>query len=65
MAKNVVIVDDPATVRQILMRGNRAGTGYAAADSGGGEGAETFVATAFDLVLGDVDIVNQKGPVRC
>jgi hypothetical protein len=67
MAKNVLIVDEPATMRQILMRGSRAGIDVAdpPAASGGGEGTRVVAAATFDLILGDVDLPNRNGPVRC
>jgi two-component system chemotaxis response regulator CheY len=64
MAKNVLIVDDSATMRKIIMRGIRqAGIGNAefkeAAD--GVEGMEAVAAGRFDLILTDVNMPNMNG----
>lgn len=64
MAKDVVIVDDPAT-RQILVRDSRRAGIEVAGAAADGVDAIAVAAPAFDLVLGDVDLANRNGPVRC
>lgn len=64
MAKNILIVDDSATMRKIIMRGLRqAGIEHAdfkeAAD--GREGMKALDATTFDLILSDVNMPNMNG----
>jgi two-component system, chemotaxis family, chemotaxis protein CheY len=64
MAKNVLIVDDSATMRQILIRGIRqAGIDIArfqeAAD--GAEGLRAAANGSFDLIVSDVNMPNLNG----
>lgn len=64
MTKNVLIVDDSATMRKIIMRGIRqAGIDNAefqeAAD--GLEGLKAVAGTTFDLILSDVNMPNMNG----
>ena len=35
------------------------------AAAGGSEGSRLVAATTFDLILGDMDLPNRNGPVRC
>ncbi len=64
MGKNVLIVDDSATMRKIIMRGIRqAGIEHAdfkeARD--GVEGLKAVEAAKFDLILSDVNMPNMNG----
>ena len=64
MAKNILIVDDSATMRKILMRGIRqAGIDNAEfKEAGDGvEGLQAIAAGAFDLILSDVNMPNMNG----
>jgi two-component system, chemotaxis family, chemotaxis protein CheY len=64
MAKNILIVDDSATMRKIIMRGLRQ-AGIENADfkeAGDGlEGLKAMETTAFDLILSDVNMPNMNG----
>ena len=64
MAKNVLIVDDSATMRKIIMRGIRQ-AGIEVADfkeaSDGVEGMKAVEAGKFDLILSDVNMPNMNG----
>ncbi|MFN9705216.1 MAG: response regulator [Planctomycetota bacterium] len=64
MAKNILIVDDSATMRKIIMRGIRqAGIDNAEfKEAGDGvEGLQAIAAGAFDLILSDVNMPNMNG----
>ena len=64
MAKNILIVDDSATMRKIIMRGLRqAGIENAEfKEAGDGmEGLKAMEGTTFDLVLSDVNMPNMNG----
>ncbi len=64
MAKNILIVDDSATMRKIIMRGIRqAGIDNAEfKEAGDGlEGLKALESTSFDLVLSDVHMPNMNG----
>ena len=64
MAKNVLIVDDSATMRKIIMRGIRqAGIDNAEfKEAGDGvEGLQALESGKFDLVLSDVNMPNMNG----
>lgn len=64
MAKNILIVDDSATMRKIIMRGIRQ-AGIDNADfkeaGDGVEGMQAIAAGAFDLILSDVNMPNMNG----
>lgn len=64
MAKNILIVDDSATMRKIIMRGLRQ-AGIENADfkeAGDGlEGLKAMETTSFDLILSDVNMPNMNG----
>jgi two-component system chemotaxis response regulator CheY len=64
MAKNILIVDDSATMRKIIMRGIRQ-AGIDNADfkeaGDGVEGLQAVAAGAFDLILSDVNMPNMNG----
>jgi two-component system chemotaxis response regulator CheY len=64
MAKNVLIVDDSATMRKIIMRGIRQ-AGIQNADfreaGDGVEGMKAVEAEKFDLILSDVNMPNMNG----
>lgn len=64
MAKNVLIVDDSATMRKIIMRGIRQ-AGIEVADfkeaGDGVEGMKQVEAGKFDLILSDVNMPNMNG----
>jgi two-component system chemotaxis response regulator CheY len=64
MAKNVLIVDDSATMRKIIMRSIRQ-AGIETVDfheaANGSQALAAVEATAFDLVLSDVDMPNMSG----
>jgi len=64
MAKNVLIVDDSATMRKIIMRGIRQ-AGIENADfkeaGDGVEGMQAVRAGKFDLILSDVNMPNMNG----
>ncbi|MBM3962446.1 MAG: response regulator [Planctomycetes bacterium] len=64
MAKNVLIVDDSATMRKIIMRGIRK-AGIDNVDfkeaGDGVEGMQAIAAGAFDLILSDVNMPNLNG----
>ena len=64
MAKNVLIVDDSATMRKIIMRGIRQ-AGIEVADfkeaGDGVEGMKAVEAGKFDLILSDVNMPNMNG----
>jgi len=64
MAKNVLIVDDSATMRKIVMRSIRQ-AGIEVADfkeaSDGVEGMKAVEAGKFDLILSDVNMPNMNG----
>lgn len=64
MAKNILIVDDSATMRKIIMRGLRQ-AGIENADfkeAGDGlEGMKAMESTTFDLILSDVNMPNMNG----
>jgi len=64
MAKNVLIVDDSATMRKIIMRGIRQ-AGIENADfkeaADGVEGMKAVEKEAFDLILSDVNMPNMNG----
>ena len=64
MVKNILIVDDSATMRKIIMRGLRqAGIGNAEFQEAGDgvEGLKALESTSFDLVLSDVNMPNMNG----
>ena len=64
MTKNVLIVDDSATMRKIIMRGIRqAGIDNAEfKEAGDGvEGMQAVEAGEFDLILSDVNMPNMNG----
>ncbi|MFN9757098.1 MAG: response regulator [Planctomycetota bacterium] len=64
MTKNILIVDDSATMRKIIMRGIRqAGIDNAEfKEAGDGvEGLQAIAAGAFDLILSDVNMPNMNG----
>ena len=64
MAKNILIVDDSATMRKIIMRGIRqAGIDNAEfKEAGDGvEGMKALESGSFDLVLSDVNMPNMNG----
>ncbi|HEX5053660.1 MAG TPA: response regulator [Planctomycetota bacterium] len=64
MAKNVLIIDDSATMRRIIMRGLRqAGIENAEfKEAGDGvEGLRALSAGTFDLILSDVNMPNMNG----
>ena len=64
MVKNILIVDDSATMRKIIMRGLRQ-AGIADADfeeaADGAEGLRALAATTFDLIVTDVNMPNMNG----
>lgn len=64
MAKNILIVDDSATMRKIIMRGLRQ-AGIDNADfkeaGDGVEGMKALDGCAFDLILSDVNMPNMNG----
>lgn len=64
MGKNVLIVDDSATMRKIIMRGIRQ-AGIEVADfkeaGDGVEGMKAVEAGTFDLILSDVNMPNMNG----
>jgi two-component system, chemotaxis family, chemotaxis protein CheY len=64
MAKNILIVDDSATMRKIIMRGIRQ-AGIANADfqeaGDGVEGLQAVEGRSFDLILSDVNMPNMNG----
>jgi two-component system chemotaxis response regulator CheY len=64
MAKNILIVDDSATMRKIIMRGIRQ-AGIDNADfkeaGDGVEGLQAIAAGTFDLILSDVNMPNMNG----
>src|SRR5262245_40731866 len=64
MPKNILIVDDSATMRKIIMRGLRqAGVEHADfKEAGDGiEGLAALAAGEFDLILSDVNMPNMNG----
>lgn len=64
MTKNVLIVDDSATMRKIIMRGIRqAGIDNAEFQEAGDgvEGLKAVEGTSFDLILSDVNMPNMNG----
>jgi len=64
MTKNVLIVDDSATMRKIIMRGIRqAGIDNAEfKEAGDGvEGLQAVEGATFDLILSDVNMPNMNG----
>lgn len=64
MTKNVLIVDDSATMRKIIMRGIRqAGIDNAEFQEAGDgvEGLKAVEGTKFDLILSDVNMPNMNG----
>ena len=64
MAKNILIVDDSATMRKIIMRGLRQAGIESAEFKEAGDGVEGMTAldvAAFDLVLSDVNMPNMNG----
>jgi len=64
MTKHVLIVDDSATMRKIIMRGIRqAGIDNAEfKEAGDGvEGLKAMEVTTFDLILSDVNMPNMNG----
>ena len=64
MTKNILIVDDSATMRKIIMRGLRqAGIEHAEfKEAGDGvEGMKAVEANTFDLILSDVNMPNMNG----
>ncbi len=64
MAKNILIVDDSATMRKIIMRSIRqAGIENAEfKEAGDGvEGMKALEGTKFDLILSDVNMPNMNG----
>jgi len=64
MAKNILIVDDSATMRKIIMRGIRQ-AGIENADfkeaGDGVEGMKAVEGGKFDLILSDVNMPNMNG----
>lgn len=64
MTKNVLIVDDSATMRKIIMRGIRQ-AGIDVADfkeaGDGVEGLKALEGETFDLILSDVNMPNMNG----
>lgn len=64
MGKNVLIVDDSATMRKIIMRGIRQ-AGIENADfkeaGDGVEGLKACESAKFDLILSDVNMPNMNG----
>lgn len=64
MGKQVLIVDDSATMRKIIMRGIRQ-AGIEVADfkeaGDGAEGIKAIEAGKFDLILSDVNMPNMNG----
>ena len=64
MARNILIVDDSATMRKIIMRGLRqAGIDNAEfKEAGDGvEGMKALESCTFDLILSDVNMPNMNG----
>ena len=64
MTKNVLIVDDTATMRKIIMRGIRqAGIDNADFQEAGDgvEGLKAVEGSSFDLILSDVNMPNMNG----
>ena len=64
MTKNVLIVDDSATMRKIIMRGIRqAGIDNAEFQEAGDgvQGLEAVDGASFDLILSDVNMPNMNG----
>jgi len=64
MTKNVLIVDDSATMRKIIMRGIRqAGIDNAEFQEAGDgvEGLKAVEGSTFDLILSDVNMPNMNG----
>jgi two-component system, chemotaxis family, chemotaxis protein CheY len=64
MTKNVLIVDDSATMRKIIMRGIRqAGIDNADFQEAGDgvEGLKAVEGSSFDLILSDVNMPNMNG----
>ena len=64
MAKNILIVDDSATMRKIIMRGLRQAGIESAEFKEAGDGVEGMAAldgATFDLVLSDVNMPNMNG----
>jgi two-component system chemotaxis response regulator CheY len=64
MTKNVLIVDDSATMRKIIMRGIRqAGIDNAEFEEAGDgvEGMQAVEGGQFDLILSDVNMPNMNG----
>lgn len=64
MTKNILIVDDSATMRKIIMRGLRqAGVDNAEFQEAGDgvEGMKAVSAGKFDLILSDVNMPNMNG----
>lgn len=64
MTKNVLIVDDSATMRKIIMRGIRqAGIDNAEFQEAGDgvQGLEALDGATFDLILSDVNMPNMNG----
>lgn len=64
MSKNILIVDDSATMRKIIMRGLRqAGVDNAEFQEAGDgvEGMKAVSAGKFDLILSDVNMPNMNG----
>ncbi|GAB4160055.1 MAG: response regulator [Planctomycetota bacterium] len=64
MPKNILIVDDSATMRKIIMRGLRqAGIEHAEFKEAGdgAEGLKALESGRFDLVLSDVNMPNMNG----
>lgn len=64
MTKNVLIVDDSATMRKIIMRGIRQSGIDSAEFQEAGDGVEGLAAVdggKFDLILSDVNMPNMNG----
>ncbi|MEO6595415.1 MAG: response regulator [Planctomycetota bacterium] len=64
MAKNVLIVDDSATMRKMIMRGLRQAGMEQAEFKEAGDGVEGLAALStgtFDLILSDVNMPNMNG----